>query len=237
MRVRDVGGVGGGDVGLGHRERRADLARRSSGFSQRSCCSGVPNWASTSMLPVSGAAQLSAAGARCGLRPVISASGAYCRLVSPAPCSAAGRKRFHRPRPRASACSSCEHRRGVQAHGSSSAGELLVEDRLGRVDVLVHEVEQLARAAPRCGRRMRSPSGQPSVDARSRPAATSGRDRVADAVEALADGLALGVAVVDALEDHRELEVGERRGASRRSPRRRGRWRRRSARASSSASG
>ena len=37
------------------------------------------------MFPVSGAAQLSAAGARCALRPLISASGAYCRLVSPAP--------------------------------------------------------------------------------------------------------------------------------------------------------
>jgi hypothetical protein len=38
------------------------------------------------MLPVSGAAQFSAAGAMDGLRPVISASGAYCTLVSPAPC-------------------------------------------------------------------------------------------------------------------------------------------------------
>ena len=39
------------------------------------------------MLPVSGAEQFSASGAIHGLRPVISASGAYCRLVSPAPCS------------------------------------------------------------------------------------------------------------------------------------------------------
>ena len=46
------------------------------------------------------------------LRPVISASGAYCRLVSPAPRSpcSPGRKRFHSPRRRASARSSCEHR-------------------------------------------------------------------------------------------------------------------------------
>jgi hypothetical protein len=36
------------------------------------------------MLPVSGAEQLSASGAIHGLRPVISASGAYWRLVSPA---------------------------------------------------------------------------------------------------------------------------------------------------------
>ena len=57
----------------------------SSGVSHRSCCSGVPNIASTSMFPVSGAEQLRAGGARWPLRPVISASGAYWRLVSPAP--------------------------------------------------------------------------------------------------------------------------------------------------------
>ena len=59
------------------------------------------------MLPVSGAEQLSASGAIHGLRPVISASGAYCALVRPAPYScAAGRNRFQRPRARASALSS-----------------------------------------------------------------------------------------------------------------------------------
>ena len=47
------------------------------------------------MLPVSGAAQLSASGAISGLQPVSSASGAYSRLVSP---DSAGRNRFHRPR-------------------------------------------------------------------------------------------------------------------------------------------
>src|SRR5487761_1667656 len=57
-----------------------------SGWSHCLRCWSEPNMASTSMLPVSGAAQLRAAGARCGLRPVISASGAYWRLVSPAPC-------------------------------------------------------------------------------------------------------------------------------------------------------
>ncbi len=76
----------------------------SSGASQRSFCSAVPNIASTSMLPVSGAEQFRASGARIGLRPLISASGAYWRLVRPAPCSP-GRKRFHRPRLRASALS------------------------------------------------------------------------------------------------------------------------------------
>ena len=78
----------------------------SSGLSQRSCCSAVPNSASSSMLPVSGAAQFSASGAMAGLWPVISASGAYCRLVSPPPPGCFGRNRFHSPRLRASAFSS-----------------------------------------------------------------------------------------------------------------------------------
>lgn len=82
------------------------ISPASSGSSHRFFCSSEPNWASTSMFPVSGAAQLRAVGARCGERPVISASGAYWRLVSPAPCSASGRKRFHRPWLRASAFSS-----------------------------------------------------------------------------------------------------------------------------------
>ena len=88
----------------------------SSGRSHVSCCSGVPNMASTSMLPVSGAAQFIASGASNGLRPLISASGAYCRLDSPAPSGWCGRNRFHRPSSRAFALSGCQHRGRV--HGS-----------------------------------------------------------------------------------------------------------------------
>src|SRR5574342_1186821 len=69
----------------------------SKGLSQRSRCSGVPKSASNSMLPVSGAAQLNARGASSGERPMISASGAYCRLVSPDPCGYPTRNRFHNP--------------------------------------------------------------------------------------------------------------------------------------------
>jgi len=80
----------------------ADRIRPSSSGSSHSLrCASVPNSASTSMFPVSGAEQFSAAGAMAGLRPVISASGAYCRLVRPAPCEP-GRNRFHSPRLRAS---------------------------------------------------------------------------------------------------------------------------------------
>jgi hypothetical protein len=67
------------------------------------------------MLPVSGAAQFSASGAIAGLCPVISASGAYCRLDRPAPAGWWARNRFH------------------------SLGHLRGEDLLGRVHVLVHE--------------------------------------------------------------------------------------------------
>ena len=48
------------------------------------------------MLPVSGAEQLKASGATCE-RPMISHSGAYSRLVRPAPYFDSGRNRFHRP--------------------------------------------------------------------------------------------------------------------------------------------
>ncbi len=78
----------------------------SSGSSHSLRCASVPNISSTSMFPVSGAEQFSASGARKGLRPVISASGAYWRLVSPAPAGECGRKRFHRPWARAFAFSS-----------------------------------------------------------------------------------------------------------------------------------
>ena len=51
------------------------ISPSSSGASQRSFCSGEPNWCSTSMLPVSGAEQLQASEAM-RVRPMISASGA-----------------------------------------------------------------------------------------------------------------------------------------------------------------
>ena len=51
------------------------ISPSSSGWSHCSFCSSVPNIVSTSMFPVSGAAQFIASGAR-WLRPLISASGA-----------------------------------------------------------------------------------------------------------------------------------------------------------------
>ena len=58
------------------------------------------------MLPVSGAAQFSASGASCGLRPVSSASGAYCRLVRPGAVAGVGQEQVPQPAARASAFSS-----------------------------------------------------------------------------------------------------------------------------------
>ena len=57
------------------------------------------------MLPVSGAEQLKTSGARCE-RPISSQSGAYSRLVRPAPRWLSGRKRFQRARSRALSFSS-----------------------------------------------------------------------------------------------------------------------------------
>src|SRR4051794_39298833 len=62
----------------------------SRGMSQRSFCSFEPYLTSTSMLPVSGALQLNTSGA-IEDQPMISASGAYSLLDSPAPYSDSGR--------------------------------------------------------------------------------------------------------------------------------------------------
>ena len=80
-------------------ENAERISPSSSGSSHLRFCSSVPNSESSSMLPVSGAEQLIASGAIHGFRPVISASGAYWRFVSPAPYSCVrGRNRFHSPR-------------------------------------------------------------------------------------------------------------------------------------------
>ncbi len=99
----DVGGVGARDPRFGHREARAcrsveqrieallDLQRRGE-LGERLHVPGVGR---------------RAVGGSCdsGDRPMSSHSGAYSRLVSPAPCSLSGRKRFHsrEPSPRPSA--------------------------------------------------------------------------------------------------------------------------------------
>ncbi|BFO20174.1 hypothetical protein SHKM778_65620 [Streptomyces sp. KM77-8] len=94
------------------------ISPASSGSSHCLRCASSPNCASTSMFPVSGAAQLVTVGASCGERPMISASGAYWRLVSPAPYAESGRNRFHSPCRRASAFSSSTT--GTFSHGESS---------------------------------------------------------------------------------------------------------------------
>ena len=57
------------------------------------------------MFPVSGAEQLQASDA-IGLRPMISASGAYSALLKPGPHCGSGWNMFHSPRLRASSLSS-----------------------------------------------------------------------------------------------------------------------------------
>ena len=96
------------------------ISPASSGVSHCSCCSGVPNMCSTSMLPVSGAAQLVATGAMCRLRPSTSHSGAYWRLVRPAP-SSPGRKRFHSPWLRAASLAGSMIGGGAHTSGAASS--------------------------------------------------------------------------------------------------------------------
>ena len=76
------------------------------------------------MLPVSGAEQLKTSGANGGARPMISQSGAYSRLVRPAPYSLSGRNRFHSPSARAFAFSSSTIGVGCQR---SPSVDLLLE--------------------------------------------------------------------------------------------------------------
>lgn len=70
------------------------------------------------MLPVSGAEQLKTSGPMME-RPASSMSGAYSRLVSPAPQSPCAMKRFHRPSARAFSFSSVIT--GGSACGSSAS--------------------------------------------------------------------------------------------------------------------
>src|SRR3954451_7150779 len=136
------------------------------GSSQRRCCCSVPNSERSSMLPVSGAEQLIASGAIHTLRPVISASGAYCTLVSPAPYSCVrGRNRFHRPRRRASTLSSSRtggvpqgsSAEAASARNRSSAGythsSMNASRRRSRSTVVSSNAKSIVRVPP-CGLRV-----------------------------------------------------------------------------------
>ena len=123
-----------------------------SGSSHCFFCSAEPYRTSTSMFPVSGALQLQTSGPIVE-RPIISHSGAYSRLVRPAPYSLSGKNRFQSPAARAFALSS---------------------SRTGGID------QRFASAAC-CSQHVRSPGSTTSrVNSRNRSwsAATSGRSSI-----------------------------------------------------------
>ena len=99
-------------------ENALRISPASSGSSHCLRCSSVANRCRVSMLPVSGAAQLSASGAISVLQPVNSASGAYSRLVRP---DSGGRNRFHRPCALASFLSSSTTGGTVKSFGPAAA--------------------------------------------------------------------------------------------------------------------
>src|SRR6476619_6506212 len=181
------------------------MSPRSNGSSHFSCCSGVPNCASTSMLPVSGAAQLRTAGASRMERPVISASGAYWRFVRPAP-RFPGRKTFHSPRSRASCRSSCSTGAVLHAHRSGSADTC--SSKTGSEGTMRSSMKVSSDCRSSSVRASNPKSMSVLLDG-GETSRDEGDGGLADGGEAAADGLALRVAVVDALEDDRELEVGE----------------------------
>ena len=91
------------------------------------------------MLPVSGAEQLKGS-APMAERPMISHSGAYSRLVRPAPYLDSGRKRFHSPAAWAFSLSASITGAGCQALPEAAGSvHLGLELGLGGVDMRVHE--------------------------------------------------------------------------------------------------
>ena len=132
--------------------------------------------------------------------------------MSPAPAGP-GRNAFHSPRSRASARSDCED--GYPAPGPRvvELGHLPREHRLGGVHPGLHEVEerlpQLLRArVPAEVHQSRLPVS--SCAQRLEPHRDQGLHHRADPREPVAQGLSVHVPVVDPLEDHRELEAGQR---------------------------
>src|SRR4051812_31135805 len=173
----------------------------SSGSSHSLCWAGVPNSASSSMLPVSGAAQFRAAGARRMLRPVNSASGAYCRLLSPAPF-APGRNRFQSPRARADARSRATtagslHCSGFAASSAASSASA------GYTSVSRKSVSTAISSAVRSSW-AKSMGSACLIQVREPPPRKRGDER-ADLLESRSDRLPAAEAQVDALEDHRQL--------------------------------
>jgi len=104
------------------------------------------------MLPVSGAEQLRASGAIHGLRPAISASGAYWRFVNPPPSSwTAGRNKVPQPAFAGARLEPFDDRWGTPP--VIGLLDLLAESPLGRVHALVHErQEPLAQLDRRCSK-------------------------------------------------------------------------------------
>ena len=133
----DVGGVRARRPPARSSRTPSGSRRRAAAAATCSLCSSVPKSVRTSMLPVSGALQFIASGARWRLRPMISASGAYSAFVRPGPHSSCGWKRFHRPRSSRLRLQLLEDR-GVVV-GVAGRRHLLRVDRLGGVDALVHE--------------------------------------------------------------------------------------------------
>ena len=88
-------------VRLGHGEGRADFAVQQRLRASAPSARRVPKLRpAPPCCRCRGREQLNTSGAN-EMRPMASASGAYSRLVSPAPCSASGRNRFQRPSARA----------------------------------------------------------------------------------------------------------------------------------------
>ena len=189
------------------------ISARSNGSSHSPSAASLPNWSSTSMLPVSGAAQFRAAGASWIAAPGDLGERRVLEVGQPR-AGRPGQERVPQP---ALAGLRAERLRGrvprLQAHGSSSSAISRANTASAGCTWVVHEVEQLLPQL--LGARVPAEVHQSRLPVRPAVAIEPVRDqglhhRRRSASKPVADGLAVHVPVVDALEDHRELEAGQR---------------------------
>ena len=196
----DVRGVAGSDIGLGHAERRADLR-----FEQRlqPLLLLLGGAELTQHLHVSGVGGVAVHGRRGQARTPPADLGERCVLeVGQSRTLFAGMEEVPQPLRRASARSSTTIGRTCPV--VRRRRQLLFENRLGGDDMLIEEYERAWSSCRVSSRPVRSPCQRPSS-----PCCASGSTRSPMLVESLADGVAGLVAIVNSLEDHRELVGGE----------------------------
>ncbi len=207
----DVGRVGGGDVGLGHRERRADLARQQRGEPPLLLFGGAEHRQHLHVPGVRrraverGRGEVAGPAGDLGQRRVLEVGqpGAVALSVG-----GTGEEEVPEAAERASVRSSSRTGAVDQANGSSIASSCSAKTGSEGSIRVAMKSSSCSRSSSVLASWAKS-KALPLLDG----VETGGDDEVeplADPVEPLTDGLALEEPVVDPLEDDGELEVGQR---------------------------